>query len=629
LRLKLKLKLRQSASQIVDVATSRPARRAWWAVAGLAAIALLALALYTWSLSRNGMANSYYAAAVKSASVSWKAFLFGSLDPGSFITIDKPPMAVWVMALSARVFGFSSWSMLLPQALAGVASVLVLYRLVRRWRGETAGLVAALAFALTPVAVLIFRYNNPDALLTLLLLLAAWAVWSALETGSTLRLALGGVALGSAFLTKMLMAFMVLPALVLAYGLFGPPRLGRRLLQLLVAAVALLVSAGWWVALVSLWPDGARPHVGGTTADSWLSLIFSRSAGVLDGAAMGANLSGPPGWLRVFNEQLGGQVSWLLPLASVGLVAGLVMACRAPRTDRRRAGYVLWGLWVVAMIAVFDSAGGTLHSYYTVVLAPGVAALAGAGVADLGRLGRRDTRWAWVLPAALAATGAWAAVLLAREEAYGLALPLVVAAVTVAGAGLLLVALLRPAPKRMARPMVWVGAFLALVGAIAGPFAYDVSTLGRSVNGSTAAAGPAGSGPYAQTEDSSALEVDAGLVAFLQRNQGAAEYLVAVQATARSVPLILATGEPVVTIGGYKSRDPYPDCMELQRLVSSGALRYVYLTSTKAASASSRGGEGSAADTLQETIDWIVAEGTVIDAAEYGGSDAGTLYYLP
>ena len=188
------------------VSSSSRGKRPWWAIAGLAAIALLAAGLYLWSLSRNGMANSYYAAAVKSATLSWKAFLFGSLDPGSFITVDKPPASIWLMALSARIFGFSSWSMLVPQAVAGVGSVLVLHHLVRRWAGDVAALLAALALALTPVAVLVFRYNNPDALLTLLLLLSTWGLWSALETGKTWKLGLAGVALGFAFLTKMLMA---------------------------------------------------------------------------------------------------------------------------------------------------------------------------------------------------------------------------------------------------------------------------------------------------------------------------------------------------------------------------------------------------------------------------------------
>src|SRR4051812_26885574 len=230
-----------------------------------AAIGLLAAVLYTWGLSRNGMANSYYAAAVRAGSTSWKAFFFGSIDPGSFITVDKPPAAIWVMALSARIFGFSSWSMLLPEAAAGVGSVLVLHRLVRRWAGDIAAHLAALAFTLTPVAVLMFRFNNPDALLTFLLLAAAWALWSAIETGRTRWLVLCGVLLGLAFDTKMLQAFLVVPAFAGVYLWTGRPRLRKRLLQLAAGGAALLVSAGWWVAVVTLWPAASRPYIGGST----------------------------------------------------------------------------------------------------------------------------------------------------------------------------------------------------------------------------------------------------------------------------------------------------------------------------------------------------------------------------
>ena len=224
--------------------------------------------LYTWGLSRDGMANSYYAAAVRSGATSWKAFFFGALDPGSFITVDKPPAALWVMYLSARVFGFSSWSMLLPEAAAGVGSVLILHRLVRRWAGELSAHLAALALAVTPVAVLMFRFNNPDAFLTLVCLGAAWALWSALETGRTRWLLLAGALVGLGFETKMLQAFLIVPAMAIVYLWAGPPRLGRRIAQLAAAGVALVVSAGWWVAIVALWPAASRPYIGSTTDNS-------------------------------------------------------------------------------------------------------------------------------------------------------------------------------------------------------------------------------------------------------------------------------------------------------------------------------------------------------------------------
>lgn len=208
--------------------------------------------LYLWNLSASGTANSYYAAAVQAGSQSWKAWFFGALDQASSITVDKPPASLWVAGLSARVFGFNSWSLLVPQALEGVAAVALLFATVRRVAGPVAGLVAGALLALTPAAVLIFRFDNPDALLVLLVVVATYAVTRALEAGRTRWLLLAGVALGFGFLTKSGQALLVLPALGAAYLAFGPHRLGRRLWQLLLAFATLVVSAGWWVVAVLL-----------------------------------------------------------------------------------------------------------------------------------------------------------------------------------------------------------------------------------------------------------------------------------------------------------------------------------------------------------------------------------------
>ncbi|MDQ1417670.1 MAG: hypothetical protein QOF81_3283, partial [Acidimicrobiaceae bacterium] len=397
----------------------------------VSAIGILAAVLYTWGLSRTGMGNSYYAAAVRSGAKSWKAFFFGSIDPGSFITVDKPPAALWVMSLSARIFGFSSWSMLLPEAAAGVGSVLILHRLVRKWAGELSAHLAALAFAVTPVAVVMFRYNNPDAFLTLLCLGAAWALWSALETGRTRALLLAGALLGLAFDTKMLQAFLVLPALALVYLIAGPPKLGKRLVQLAGAGAAMLVAGGWWVLAVLLWPTASRPFIGSTSDNSILSLIFgynglSRIFGTTSGPGPGggggggggAGFGGTAGLLRLFNGENGGEVAWLIPLAAAGLLAGLWLTRRGRRTDRGRAGWILWGGWALVCAAVFSLSKGIFHPYYAVQLAPAVAALAGAGSVALWHLGRRNRAFGWILPATIVATAAVAVEILARTPGY-------------------------------------------------------------------------------------------------------------------------------------------------------------------------------------------------------------------
>lgn len=200
--------------------------------------------LYLWNLGANGFGNAYYAAAVQAGTLSWKALFFGSLDPGSFITVDKPPAALWVMGLSGRIFGFSPWSMLVPNALLGVATVWLLHAAVRRVAGPGAALLAGAALALTPVAVLMFRFNNPDALLVLLVVGAGYATVRAIETADTRWLLLAGALLGFGFLTKMLQAFVVAPGLGLAYLVAAPTGLGRRIRQLVAAGLAIVVSAG-------------------------------------------------------------------------------------------------------------------------------------------------------------------------------------------------------------------------------------------------------------------------------------------------------------------------------------------------------------------------------------------------
>ena len=455
--------------------------------------------LYTWGLSSVGWGNSYYAAAVKAGTKSWKAFFFGAIDPGSFITVDKPPAAFWVQTLSARIFGFSSLSILLPEAMAGVGSVLILHRLVRKWAGDVAAHLSALAMALTPVAVVMFRYNNPDAFLTFLLLASAWALWSAIETGRTRALVLCGALLGLAFQTKMLQAFIVLPGFALVYLWAGRPQLRRRLLQLLAGGAALLVSAGWWVAAVTLWPAASRPYIGGSSDNSILNLIFgynglSRvlgSSGPGGGPGgggppgAGGGFGGTPGWLRMFNSELGGQIAWLLPLAAVGLVAGLWLTRRARRTDRGRAGWVLWGSWAVVTFVVFSNAQGIFHPYYTVALAPAVAALAGAGAVALWRLGGRVRSMSWVLPAAVLATAGLAVALLDRtpSDVSWLRGAIVLSAV------LACVALVLARQFRR-RALLVGGAALAAVALLAGPTAYSLTTVRNPSSGPLAAAGP-------------------------------------------------------------------------------------------------------------------------------------------
>ncbi len=608
----------------------RPSRAGW--IVG--AIGVLTALLYSWNLAGVGDANSYYTAAVKSASVSWKAFFFGAIDPGSFITVDKPPAAFWVQGLSARLFGFSTFSMLVPEVLAGVASVLILHRLVRKWMGNTAAHLAAVALALTPVAAQMFRYNNPDALLTFLCLAAAWALWSALETGRTRWIVLSAVLLGVAFNTKMLQAFLVLPAFILVYLVAGPPKLGRRLLQLTAGLGALVVSSSWWVAIVTLWPAASRPYIGSTTNNSILSLIFgynglSRLFGNSPGGGGpagggGANFGGTPGWLRMFNVENGGQISWLLPLAAVGLLAGLWLTRRARRTDRGRAGWILWGGWAIGCVGVFSLSQGIFHQYYSIQLAPAVAALAGAGAVALWRLGRTQRWLRWVLPAAVVVTAGWAVALLDRTPSYDAWLrPLIVLGAVLVAVGLWLGDRLR------SRALVLTAAGIAAATLLAGPAAYTLTTVLHPASGPVASAGPTtsstGVGPGGGGGPGGAsTSADTALISYLEAHRGNAKYLVAAFGSQSSASIIIASGQPVITIGGFNGADPAPTLAQFEGLVAEGQVRYV-LVANGGGGPGGGFGPGGASGSGSAISQWVTTHGKEVSTTS-SGTGSGTLY---
>jgi 4-amino-4-deoxy-L-arabinose transferase-like glycosyltransferase len=477
-------------------ADPRWARPALFGLLGLTAL------LYLWNLTRNGWANDFYSAAVQAGTKSWKAFFFGSFDSSNFITVDKTPASLWVMEISGRIFGFNQWSMLVPQALEGVASVALLYAAVRRWFGPAAGLIAGLVLALTPVAALMFRFNNPDALLVLLMTAAAYALVRALEQGRTKWLLLCGVLLGFAFLAKMLQAFLVLPGFAVAYLWAGPPRLGKRLWQSVVMGLGVIAGAGWWVLAAELTPAADRPYFGGSTDNNILQLAIGYNGlGRLDGdetgsigfrGAGGSGFGGASGPLRLFGSEFGGQISWLLPTALIALVAMLWVSRRAPRTDRTRAAALLWGGWVLVTGLVFSYMSGIIHPYYMVALAPGIGALVGIGATALWRP-RLGFAGRLVAGLAVAATAVWAYMLLNRTPDWLPWLRWVVLAAGVAGAiavlaGPYLASMARSRRGRLA--LLGVPIALAVFAGLAGPTAYALDTVNSTHTGAIPSAGP-------------------------------------------------------------------------------------------------------------------------------------------
>lgn len=490
-----------AATAAVRARTDRPR----WERPAFAGLLIATAVLLLWDLGSSGYANSFYSAAVQAGSENWKAFFFGSSDAGNSITVDKPPAALWPMMLSVRLFGLGAWQILVPQALMGVGTTAVLYAAVRRSFGPGAALLSGAAFALTPVAALMFRFNNPDALLTLLLTVTVYCVLRALDGARTRWLVWAGVAVGFAFLTKTLQAFVILPPLALLYAVCAPTRLRRRLGQLLLAGAAMVVAGGWWVAAVELWPAGSRPYIGGSQTNSFLELTLGYNGlGRINGNETGSvggggrpGGGGGGGWGetgidRLFAGNIGGQISWLLPAALVLLVAGLVMTWRARRaTDSlestARAAFLAWGGALLITVLVFSYMQGIFHEYYTVALAPFVAALVGMGVAVLWEE-RGSPAASLTLSGVLALTAVWSYVLLGRAGGY---LPWLRWTVLVAG---LLAAVALPFAARVGRRALPAVAALGLAAALAGPLAYCLTTVTTAHTGSIVTAGPAVAG---------------------------------------------------------------------------------------------------------------------------------------
>ncbi len=577
--------------------------------------------LYLWGLSRSGWANEFYAAAAQAGAKSWKAFLFGSLDQSNFITVDKPPASLWVIDLSMRLFGVNSWSLLVPQALEGVAAVALLYAAVRRVAGPSAGLLAGAALATTPVAALMFRFDNPDALLVLLMTAAAYATVRAVERAGARWLLLAGALIGFAFLTKMLQGFLVVPGFAAAYLLAAPTTLWRRIGHLLAAGAALVVAAGWWVALVELWPAGSRPYIGGSTDNSVLQLTFGYNGfGRLDGTSNNGNVggggggfsSGQTGFGRLFGTEMGSQISWLLPAALVALAGLAWLTWRRPRTDALRASLIAWGGWLLVTGGVLSFASGIIHPYYTVALAPAIAALVGLGAVAAWQAGQR-----WLLAMIVAAGVWWTFLLLGRADW----LPWLRWVVLLLGVLALLAIVVTRA--------VVVVAALVTGALLAGPTAYAVQTAatphtgaiptagpatatgfggpgGRGGFGGPGAAGPGGAGgagaagiggnagaggapPAAAGGSSSnggsrngggpgglggASSINSALKTLLTGNAGKYTWVAATTNDNEAASLELGTGHAVMSLGGFNGTDPAITLASFEKLVAAGKIHY-------------------------------------------------------
>ncbi|GGV49145.1 glycosyl transferase [Streptomyces longisporoflavus] len=649
-----------------------------WARPAFLGLLLATAVLYLYNLSASGYANSFYSAAVQAGSQSWKAMFFGSLDAGNAITVDKPPAALWPMALSVRLFGLNSWAVLAPQVLMGVATVGVLYAAVRRRFSPAAGLIAGAVLALTPVAALMFRFNNPDALLALLMTVTVYCVLRALENGRTKWLVWAGVVVGLAFLAKTLQAFLILPPLAVLYAVCAPVRLRKRFGQLALSGLAMIVAGGWWVAIVELWPASSRPYIGGSQKNSFLELTFGYNGlgringeetgsvgggGGPGGGGGGGMQWGETGLGRMFNSEVGAQISWLLPAALILLVGGIILTWKARRTDTTRSAFVAWGSALLMTAAVFSFMAGIFHQYYTVALAPYIAALIGMGATVLWE--ERAKWWAGaLLGVAVAGTAWWGYVLLGRTPDY---LPWLRWAVLVGGlvgaVGLLLAA-------RLGRQLALVAVGLSFAASLAGSVAYTLSTVNSAHTGSIVTAGPASAGgmggpgggggrpggggggggmqppgqgqrgqapggqngnamqppgrngqqgkqqqggmPGGRTGERGGIgggggmgglldgaQVSAKAKKLLEADAGDYTWAAAAIGSQNAASYQLATGDPVMAIGGFNGSDPSPTLAQFKQYVEDGKIHYFI------SGGGMGGGVGGDSGTSSKITSWV------------------------
>ncbi len=705
-----------------------------WPRLALGLIAALAAFLNFFQLSREGYANTFYAAAVKSMSMSWHNFFFAALDPSAFVTIDKPPLGFWFQVASVKLFGFSGVSLLAPEALAGVLSVLLLYHLVTRVFGQAAGLLAALFLALTPVAVADNRNNTIDSILVLFMLLGAWAISRAVESrpagasrwAGFRWLLLCAVFVGLGFNIKMLEAYLVVPAFGLVYLLGAQPRLRTRLLHLFLATIVMLTISLSWAVAVDLTPASQRPYVDSTSTNSEIDLAIGynglqrllgqvgtssahastttsttrTSSATSTGAAITAPLTGTAslaagsgssasttqgttgtsqgpqgsgngggsggglfnngaaGPLRLIDSELGGQAGWLFPLAVIGLV---VAACRRIRLplDRKQKGLVIWGGWLLTM-AAFYSVAGFFHSYYLVTIAPAIAALAAIGLVTLWQDYRqyrslRSVR-GWMLPVALLVTAAAQVHILSGFSTWSTWMTPIILATTVVPAVALAAARLRPRRRLpiwtpiavgvgslalLFAPTVWAANTVSATGSSipsAGPSVQSSfgggsggfagmpqrgewsserpafgtgGTPGQAPAGGTSGQAPAGgtAGQMPSGGMSGRSGTNSQIISYLLQHQGSTYYLLVTSNSQSAAPYIIATGKPVMSLGGFGGNDPILTLAQFESLVKSNTVRYVLA-----------GGGGGGMGGGSSITQWVQAS---CKAVSLGGTQSG------
>jgi 4-amino-4-deoxy-L-arabinose transferase-like glycosyltransferase len=583
--------------------------------------------LYTWGLDRNGWANSYYSAAAMSGSQDWTAFLFGSSDPGNAITVDKPPLSIWVMSLSVRMFGLNPWSLLLPQALMGVSCVYLLYRMVRKRFDAGTGLLAGAFLAMVPVATVIFRYNNPDALLTLLMIGIAYFTLESIARGQLRWLLVAGLLTGAALLTKQLQVLLLLPSIALAYLLFAHASAFKRFLHLLAALGAAVVAGGWWFLLVQLTSPSQRPYIGGSRNNSAIELTFGyngldRLTGEDAIRTLPAGLAGSAdqldsGFQRFLQPQFSGQSGWFLPLAAAGLCLGIWWVWRRQAPPGARALLLLCCVWFAGAVTVVAFMSGIVHPYYILTAVPPMCALAAVAFMHfLGGLHKSRTRFFAAIT--LTASMIFAYITVSRSTADFPGLPqamLVIWGVVIAGVLL-----------RAPNPVVAQATSGILVATLLlGPILWSLNTVLNSHNGAGVVSGPSILGM--RTDDRTRASPDtppsllavmygdlpsAALLERLRNHPPSTTWAAAVVGSETAANYQLESGHAVLPLGGFDGTDPFPTLEQFTDLVGQGRVGSVVIQNLPPLPLEGRGESA-------RIVEWVRARFTAerIDGAEY------------
>ncbi len=546
-----------------------------WARPALLAIAATAGSSYAWRATRPVNIEIYYAAAVRSMSMSLSNFFFGAFDPAGTVTTDKLPGAFWLQAMSVGVFGAHNWALVLPQVIEGALTVLVLYRVMRRIAGPAAGLMAAVVLAVSPASVALDRGNVSDTLMILLVVLAADCVVTAVSTGTWRPLLLAGVWVGLAFQAKMMEAWLVLPAFAICYLTAAPGNWRQRAAR----CAAMLATAGvislTWMSLVTVWPSGSRPYIDGSTSNSVFQQVFVYNGfGRLDQATpdqlvnrtirLGLAISPPPSWHRLLTGEWGRDAAWLVPAVAITLLAGLAARRREPRTDLIRAGLLMWGGWLLTLFVAFCAAT-TINTYYTAALSPAVAGLLGIGIVLTWR--HRAAVWSWLVLAVVVLVTAGYAQWLLPSTGTGQPAWLrpAIVCLAVAAACCLAVA----AWRRRATALAAIAIVLTVVAALTVPAVASAAVVTSGLGPFETPFEPATETAHITAFLSAGFEIRQALTT-LERANAALPYLMATQTAVLAAPFIYASGREVLPIGGFTGTIREPTLATLQRLIGTG-----------------------------------------------------------